>query len=59
MNPKEFPLPKEDGENIRSKMKNKVLNELRKRIARGYQNIDLNKVEPFIEAYLKELKVIE
>jgi len=52
-------LPYKDIIYIRNKVINKVRNELRLRISKGYTNIHLDLIEPLIGKYLKETKVVE
>ncbi|MBI2564967.1 hypothetical protein HYV79_03175, partial [Candidatus Woesearchaeota archaeon] len=57
INPLNTPLPDEDIDKIKRKVKQKVNSELNIRIAQGYENIDLELVEPLINKALEELKV--
>ena len=50
--------PQESSE-IKDRIIKKVSNELRMRISKGYQNIDLSLAEPTADKFLSELKVIE
>ena len=58
LNPLEKPLPEKDQLEIKERIIAKIKNELKLRIDKGYQGIDLNKVEPLVEKALQELKVI-
>ncbi len=44
---------------IRNRVINKVRNELRIRLSKGYTNIDINLIERFVDKYLKEMEVME
>jgi hypothetical protein len=57
INPVNFPLPAKDFLYIEDKIKRKVNAELKLRISKGYQNIDLNLVDLEVEKYLKQLVV--
>ena len=48
-----------DGVEIRRKIVNKVRSELRVRISKGYEGIDLNLIERLVDKYLKEMRVEE
>ena len=58
INPINKSLAKKDVEGIKRKVINKVKSELRIRIERGYENIDLSLVEEFAEKALGEMKVV-
>ena len=58
INPTERALPLKDIKKIRKKVINTVRAELQSRISKGYQNINLNLIEPTINKILKETKVI-
>ena len=57
INPPNSPLPEKDINEIKRKIKQKVNSELNARISQGYENINLELVEPFIGKVLEELKV--
>ena len=58
INPKNPPFPEKDIDEIRRKIFLKVKSELSIRISRGYKNIDLSLIGPFIEEALIEMKII-
>ena len=58
INPAEFPLPSTDVEHIRAKLRKRINSELKSRIARGYQNINLERIDILIEKYLKECRIL-
>ena len=55
INPRNSNLFEKDLQYIKTKVKNKAISELKKRILKGYKNIDLNLVEVYIERILKEI----
>jgi len=55
INPINAPLP--DKQEVKEKIIKKVKAELRLRIKKGYENIDFNLVEGFVEQALKEMLV--
>jgi len=57
INPIDMPLPDKDVEEIKRKVSNRVKSELLLRISKGYRNIDLSLVIPFVEDALSELLV--
>lgn len=57
INPVDRCLPEKDVEEIRKKVINKVKAELQIRIAHGYNNINADLVEPFVDKALKEMKI--
>lgn|SRR3989338_2848679 len=57
INPINKILPLHDTKEVRETIISRVKSELNLRIARGYENIDLNLVEKFVDDCLKELKV--
>ena len=59
INPINSELQYKDAIYIRNKVVNKVRNELRVRISKGYTNIDLNLVDALVDKYLKEIRVVE
>ena len=59
INPVEKELTDKDIQEIRKKIVNKVKSELRTRIEKGYENIDLESVEEVVEEVLKEMKIKE
>jgi len=59
INPTTSQLPYEDTTYIKNKIINKVRNELRLRISKGYTNINISLIEPLTDKYLKELKIVE
>ena len=58
INPVGSPLLGVDAEEIKRKISNKVRNELKLRIDRGYKNISLELVDDLVFQFLKELKII-
>lgn len=58
INPINRSLPSKDIEEIRAKIINKVNTELKLRISKGYENINLALVEEFVDKALRELKII-
>lgn len=58
INPVILPLPHKDQDNIKTKITNRVRAELSVRIAKGYENINLNLVEETVDAYLKSTHVL-
>lgn len=58
INPANTSLPKKDIEEIKTKIINKVKAELKLRISKGYEGINLNLVEEFVEEFLRKTKVI-
>lgn len=58
INPVDTQLPEKDIEYIKQKILKKVFTELRQRISKGYQNIDLELVKPTVDRMLSEIKVI-
>jgi hypothetical protein len=58
INPASRSLPFSDIEEIKRKIINNVNSELKLRIDKGYENIDLSLVEELIDKELKELRVI-
>jgi len=59
INPVKSCLSYSDAIEIRVKIINKVRNELRLRISKGYDGIDLNLIEELVDKYLRDMKVIE
>lgn len=57
INPINAQFPIKDREEIRRKIKNRVLAELKIRVEKGYENIDLSLIDSFIEDALRELVV--
>lgn len=57
INPINGNLPDKDSEEIKRKIANKVKSELKLRIDKGYENIDLSLVEEFVEKALKEMGI--
>ena len=55
INPVEDILPSKDIEYIKNKVINKVNSELKIRIEKGYDNIDLNLVEDIVDGFLNKL----
>ena len=55
--PLNSPLQTEDINFIREKITNKVNNELKKRIARGYDGIDLGLISNVVGEFLVKVKV--
>ncbi|MEK6895098.1 MAG: hypothetical protein AABX48_01105 [Nanoarchaeota archaeon] len=58
INPINRSLPDKDIQKIKTKIANKVNTELKLRISKGYQNINLTLVEEFVDKVLIEMKVI-
>ena len=58
INPVSSPLPTGDSLYIKKRIKKKVERELKLRIFRGYENIDLSLVDKEIEEYLKKLEIL-
>jgi nitrogenase subunit NifH len=58
INPANRSLPVQDIEEIKRKITNNVNSELKLRIEKGYENIDLSLVLEFVDKALKELNVI-
>lgn len=58
INPKNTPLPERDIGYIKQRIAKKVFAELRLRISKGYQNIDLELVEPTVDKLLSKTSVI-
>jgi len=58
INPVNRALPSEDVEEVGQKVINKVNAELKLRISKGYQNINLGLVEKYVNKALKEMNVI-
>ena len=58
INPKNTRLPDKDVQNLKSKIVNNVKAELKLRISKGYNGIDLNLVEKIVDKYLKETSII-
>ena len=59
LNPIDRPLPIEDQDQIKDKIIAKVKNELSLRIKKGYNNVDLNKVESYTKKMLGKLKILQ
>jgi len=57
INPVEKELADKEIQEIRKRIVNKVKSELRIRIEKGYENIDLESVEEVVEEVLKEMKI--
>ena len=57
INPKNTSLQAKDVENVKSKIVNKVKAELKLRISKGYEGIDLNLIEEIVDKYLKETNI--
>ncbi len=58
INPANKSLPEKDIEEIKNKIINKVKSELKLRISKGYEGIDLNLVERLVEEFLRKTNVI-
>ena len=58
INPMDTALPDKDIANIKTKITNKVRAELVLRISKGYENINLDLIEEFIDKALKDADVI-
>ncbi|MBI3623701.1 hypothetical protein HY212_06515 [Candidatus Pacearchaeota archaeon] len=58
INPIKVPLPEKDASYIKEKIIKKIKAELRVRILKGYENIDLNEVENKVEKGLTELGIL-
>jgi len=57
INPANRSLPENDINEIKRKIINKVNSELKLRISRGYENINLLLVEELVDKSLKEMKI--
>lgn len=57
INPQNAKLPEKDISYIKDKVIIKVMAELKLRISKGYQNIDLRLVKPTVDKILNETKV--
>jgi hypothetical protein len=57
INPANKSLSEKDTEEIKKKIINKVESELKIRIERGYENINLSLVEEFVEKSLNEMNI--
>ncbi len=58
INPIQRELPNKDINNIKEEVLKRVNKELKLRISKGYQGIDLNLAKKILEKSLKELKII-
>ncbi len=58
INPIQRELPDKDINKIKEEVLKKVNNELKLRISKGYQGIDLNLTKKVLEKILKELKIL-
>lgn len=58
INPLHSPFPDKDIEYVKTRIINKVRAELLLRISNGYENINLNSVEKFVDELLSDMKVI-
>lgn len=58
INPINEPLPDQDATQIRKKVISKVEAELKRRAARGYENINFGAIEGVTDKFLAELKVV-
>ncbi len=58
INPTERNLLEVDVMEIKKKVVNRVKAELKTRIDKGYKNIDLERVEEFVDKALREMKVL-
>lgn len=58
INPVNKNLPGRDIEEIKKKIIKRVRAELKSRIEKGYENIDISFAEEFVEKSLKEMKII-
>ena len=59
INPIDEPFPEKDIVEIKNKIISKVNNELKLRISKGYENINLNAVEKTTNEMLKNNKIID
>ena len=57
INPISLPLPSQDIQYIRQKVINRVKSELQIRISKGYNGIDINLVEQFVDDAMKETRI--
>ncbi|PIN91797.1 hypothetical protein COU56_04590 [Candidatus Pacearchaeota archaeon CG10_big_fil_rev_8_21_14_0_10_31_9] len=57
INPINKSLPEKDVQDIKSKIKKIVINELKLRISKGYKGINLDLIDVTIDKKLKELKL--
>lgn len=58
INPKTEPFSEKDSFAVYNKVVANVTNELKARIAKGYENVRLEEVETYVEELLKELQVL-
>ena len=58
INPIGTALPKDDGENVRRKVIERVKNKLNTRISKGYKNIKLDLVDKVVDELLLEMKIL-
>lgn len=58
INPIRTALPKDDGENVRRKVIEKVKNKLNTRISEGYENIKLDLVDKIVDELLLEMNIL-
>lgn len=58
INPTSKPLPEKEIEYIKQKIINNVNAELKLRISKGYENINLELVEPVTEEFLSKTRVV-
>ena len=58
INPKNMGLSDKDVQNVKNKITNKVKTELKIRISKGYEGINLDLVEEMVDKYLKETNII-
>ena len=58
INPKNVALPDKDIENIKNKIINKVKSELKLRISKGYDNLNLDIVERLVNDFLEDTHII-
>ena len=58
INPKAEPLSEKDGSIVHNKVVAKVTNELKARIAKGYENVRFEEIETYAVELLKELQIL-
>ncbi|MBI3036617.1 hypothetical protein HYY73_02580 [Candidatus Woesearchaeota archaeon] len=58
INPKAEPLSEKDASIVHNKIIANVTNELKARIARGYENIRFEEIEIYVAELLKELQIL-
>ncbi len=59
IHPLDNALPSHDNREVRDKIIREVRTKLGRRMAKGYDNIDISLIEDFVDKALKDMKVIE